>query len=130
MVFAAIIFYIGAAASIFMLRKKYPDLPRPYKTWGYPALPIIYITALLILLMNTLVNRPVESLAGLGIVALGIPAYFFGEGKSPNWRRWKAHKYLSRPMLKNDKSQHDGRNKKLAPGASFQYCISLCLISA
>jgi APA family basic amino acid/polyamine antiporter len=79
-VFVAIIFYIGATASIFVLRKKYPDLPRPYKTWGYPILPTMFIISLLLLLINTLVNKPVESLAGLGMVALGIPAYFY-------WRR-------------------------------------------
>lgn len=79
--FAAIIFYIAATAAVFSLRKKYPNMPRPYKTWGYPVVPIIFIAALLLLLVNTLANKPVESLAGMGIVALGIPAYYYWRGK-------------------------------------------------
>ena len=78
--FVMIIFYIAAVASVFTLRKKYPDLPRPYKTWGYPVMPFLFIIALIGLLINTLINKPVESLAGLGIVAIGIPVYYY-------WRR-------------------------------------------
>jgi len=79
-IFAAILFWIAAAASVFALRKKYPDLPRPYKTWGYPVVPIVFIVASAGILLNTLVERPVESLAGLGLTAIGIPVYYF-------WRR-------------------------------------------
>ena len=75
--FIAIIFWIAAAASVFTLRKKRPDLPRPYKTWGYPAIPIIFIIASSGILLNTLIEKPVESLAGLDITVIGIPIYFF-----------------------------------------------------
>ena len=71
---------IAAVASLFTLRKKRPDLPRPYKTWGYPVMPLLFIVALSGLLINTLVNKPVESIAGLGIVVIGIPVYYY-------WRR-------------------------------------------
>jgi APA family basic amino acid/polyamine antiporter len=81
--FAALIFYIAGAASIFTLRKKFPDLPRPYKSWGYPWVPVIFIVAITVLLINTLINKPVESLAGLGIVALGLPAYYYWMRKGP-----------------------------------------------
>ncbi|MFC2163726.1 APC family permease [Acidobacteriota bacterium] len=80
--FMAIIFWITAAAAVFTLRKKYPDLPRPYKTWGYPFVPIIFIIASSGILINTLVEKPVESMTGLGITALGIPVYYY-------WRRKK-----------------------------------------
>jgi APA family basic amino acid/polyamine antiporter len=79
--FAAIIFYIAAAASVFTLRKKYPDLPRPYKTWGYPIVPIFYIIASLGILINTLFEKPVESIAGLGFVVIGIPVYYYWKRK-------------------------------------------------
>lgn len=79
--FAAIVFYIVAATSVFTLRKKYPELPRPYRTWGYPWLPVIFIFALIILLVNTLVSKPVESFAGIGIIALGFPAYLYWKKK-------------------------------------------------
>ena len=79
--FVLIMFYIAAVASLFTLRKKYPDLPRPYKTWGYPVVPFLYIIALSGLLLNTLVNKPAEALFGLGIVAIGIPVYFYWKRK-------------------------------------------------
>jgi len=75
--FIAIIFWIAATASVFTLRKKRPDLPRPYKTWGYPVVPIIFIIASSGILLNTLIEKPVESLAGLGLTVIGIPVYFF-----------------------------------------------------
>ncbi len=74
--FAGILFWVLAAAAIFTLRKKRPDLPRPYKVWGYPLVPLIFIVALSAILLNTLVRRPVESAAGLGLVAVGIPVYY------------------------------------------------------
>jgi APA family basic amino acid/polyamine antiporter len=74
--FVGILFWIAAAASVFTLRKKYPDLPRPYKTWGYPLVPAIFIVALSGVLVNALIKRPVESLAGLGITMIGIPVYY------------------------------------------------------
>lgn len=81
--FIAIIFWITAAASVFTLRKKYPHLPRPYKTWGYPVVPIVFITASLGILFNTLIEKPVESLAGLGLTAIGVPVYYYWKRKKP-----------------------------------------------
>lgn len=79
--FIAIAFWIAAAASVFTLRKKYPDLPRPYKTWGYPFVPIIFILASLGILVNTLFEKPVEAIAGILFTALGIPVYFYWKRK-------------------------------------------------
>jgi len=79
-IFSAIIFWVITVAGIFTLRKKQPDLPRPYKTWGYPVTPIIFIIVCMGILINTLFESPLESLVGLGITAIGIPVYFF-------WRR-------------------------------------------
>ncbi len=81
--FAGIIFWVAAAASIFTLRKKSPHLPRPYKTWGYPVTPLIFIVVLSGILVNTLFQKPIESLAGVGLVLLGVPVYFY-------WKRKKA----------------------------------------
>ena len=63
------------AAAVFILRRRRPDLPRPYRTWGYPVVPALFILACLLLIGNTLKESPVESLLGLGLVALGLPAY-------------------------------------------------------
>lgn len=76
-IFIAIVFWIVAAASLFTLRKRCPELQRPYKTWGYPVVPALFILASVGILLATLVEKPVESLSGLGLIAVGIPAYFF-----------------------------------------------------
>ena len=75
--FIAIAFWIIATAAVFTLIKKRPDLPRPYKTWGYPIVPAIFIIASCGILLNTLLEKPVEALAGIFLTALGIPAYFY-----------------------------------------------------
>ncbi len=79
--FIAILFWIAATASVFTLRKKRPDLPRPYKTWGYPVVPIIFIITSVGILLNTLFVKPVEALAGILLTALGIPVYFYWKRK-------------------------------------------------
>lgn len=81
-VFITVLFYILTTISVFTLRKKFPELPRPYKTWGYPIVPLIFIIASLGILLNTLVEKPVESLAGLGFTIVGIPVYYFWRKKS------------------------------------------------
>jgi APA family basic amino acid/polyamine antiporter len=87
--FAGILFWVLAAAAIFTLRKKRPDLPRPYKAWGYPVVPMIFIVALSGILLNTLIRRPVESLSGVALMIVGIPVYYFWMWKrrfNPNGR--------------------------------------------
>ena len=77
-IFGENVFYLIAIASVFVLRARYPELPRPYRTWGYPWTPAIYIIAASVLLGNMLWNPAtrVPSIAGLAIIASGIPAYF------------------------------------------------------
>jgi APA family basic amino acid/polyamine antiporter len=79
-VFAAVLFHVAAGAAVFVLRKKRPDAPRPYRVWGYPWVPALFIAASCVLVGNTLWEKPVQSLWGLGLVALGLPAYAW-------WRR-------------------------------------------
>lgn len=74
-IFASVVFHAMTAAAVFVFRRRLPDYPRPYRTWGYPLVPALFILACLLLIGNTLKESPVESLAGLGIVALGLPAY-------------------------------------------------------
>lgn len=80
-VFVSIMFWIAAAASVFTLRKKFPDLPRPFKTPGFPVIPAVFILASSGILVNTLFEQPVEALAGIVITLLGIPVYFFWKKK-------------------------------------------------
>jgi len=79
-VFIAWIFYALAAATLFIYRKRSPDAVRPYRVPGYPFTPLLFIIAALTLVGNTIVTQPLRAAIGLGIVFLGLPAYFF-------WRR-------------------------------------------
>ena len=74
--FASVLFGSLGGAAIFVLRAKQPDLPRPYRAWGYPVVPAIYVLGSLALVWNTLMERPGASIAGLGLVALGLPFYW------------------------------------------------------
>ncbi|HUP22537.1 MAG TPA: amino acid permease [Thermoanaerobaculia bacterium] len=74
-VFAAVAFHALGGMAVIVLRRSRPDLPRPYRVWGYPLVPIVFIGSSLLLVGNTLVERPVEALLGTGLVLLGLPAY-------------------------------------------------------
>lgn len=74
-IFGATVFYVLSIASVFVLRVRRPDAERPYRTWGYPFTPLIFVAGALVLLVGMLAETPFESLAGLGIIALGLPAY-------------------------------------------------------
>jgi basic amino acid/polyamine antiporter, APA family len=75
--FASILFSVAAGAALFRLRQTMPDRPRPYRTWGYPVVPALFILGSLAFVLNTLIERPTESLLGLGLLALGLPAYWY-----------------------------------------------------
>jgi basic amino acid/polyamine antiporter, APA family len=79
-VFASVLFQMATGSALFALRRKHPELPRPYRAWGYPWVPAAFVLASLFLVGNTLAERPVESLVGLALVALGGLAYL-------GWRR-------------------------------------------
>jgi APA family basic amino acid/polyamine antiporter len=76
-IFAGMIFYAATTAAVLVLRKKQPEARRPYKTLGYPVVPLLFIMVAVWLLINTLSTNPVESVAGLGLIALGLPVYYW-----------------------------------------------------
>jgi APA family basic amino acid/polyamine antiporter len=78
-IFPSWILYAMATASVIVLRRKRPDLPRPYKTLGYPVVPVLFVLVATALILSTLFNSPRESVLGLGIIAAGVPFY----------RRWR-----------------------------------------
>jgi basic amino acid/polyamine antiporter, APA family len=77
LVFAAFIFYGATALGVFILRVRMPDAPRPYKAWGYPVVPAIFILFCVALIIITLVAKPREALIGLALMASGLPFYFY-----------------------------------------------------
>lgn len=78
-IFGEWIFFGLTVAAVIVLRRKRPDLPRPYKTWGYPVTPVIFILASFYIAVSALISRPLDALAGLGIILLGLPVYYFGK---------------------------------------------------
>jgi APA family basic amino acid/polyamine antiporter len=76
-VFGQWIFFGLTVAAVIVLRRTRPDLPRPYRTWGYPITPILFVCAALFISANALINQFWNAMAGLLIIALGIPAYMF-----------------------------------------------------
>jgi len=76
LIFAVYIFYGATAMGVFILRRRMPDAHRPYKTWGYPIVPALFILFCVGLFFNTIITRPREAGIGLSLILLGIPVYF------------------------------------------------------
>lgn len=83
LVFAAFIFYGATTLGVFVLRYKMPDAPRPYKAFGYPVLPALFILFCVALIIVTLIGRPREALLGLGLMFTGVPFYLYWKSKLP-----------------------------------------------
>src|SRR5262245_48842056 len=77
LLFASWIFYGLVTSSVFVLRRKLPQADRPYKTFGYPIVPLVFVLVALWLIINTLFTKPVESVVGLALMVLGLPLYFY-----------------------------------------------------
>jgi basic amino acid/polyamine antiporter, APA family len=77
MIFAAFFFYGAIAVGVVLLRFRSPELPRPYRVWGYPVVPVVFIIFCLTLLIITPFNHPKESLAGILLVLTGVPFYLY-----------------------------------------------------
>ena len=73
--FASLLFYIITVAGVLILRKREPDAERPYKVWGYPYLPIIYLIVAGFVALGIIVSQFSIAITGIGIVALGWPIY-------------------------------------------------------
>lgn len=82
-VFGEWIFFGLTVGAVIVLRKKRPDLPRPYRTLGYPVTPIIFVLAALYISVNSLINQFKETVFGLIIILLGVPAYLYWKTKRP-----------------------------------------------
>jgi len=80
-IFASVILYGMATAAVIVLRFKRPEMERPYRTVGYPLVPLVFVFGIACLIVSTLLKSPRESLMGLGLIALGVPFY----------RHWKRY---------------------------------------
>lgn len=77
-VFGASIFYLLAVIAVFVLRRSHPEWSRPYRTWGYPVVPALFIVFYLWFLLQIFLGKPFEAIAGLVLILLGAPVYWFG----------------------------------------------------
>ena len=75
--FAVILAYTGTGVALFLFRRNRPDLSRPYRCWGYPVVPGVFVASSLLLAVNTVREQPLETAAGLAILLLGVPVYFW-----------------------------------------------------
>jgi APA family basic amino acid/polyamine antiporter len=90
-IFMMTLSYLATVGAVFVLRRTQPDRPRPYLCAGYPWLPLAYLVIASVFVVSTLLARPVESLAGLGLALPGIPLYRF-------WRRRQSSTPKSQPF--------------------------------
>ena len=85
-IFAAWLFYMLGALGVIVLRKKMPATPRPYKVWGYPYTPLIFVVFSLLFLVNTLISETENAMMGLLLILIGLPVYiywkYFSKGKN------------------------------------------------
>ena len=81
-VFAFWLFYGMVAGAVFVFRWREPDAARPYRTWGYPVVPALFVLVTICLIIVTIYNRPGRSLVGLVIIAAGLPVYFYFSRKN------------------------------------------------
>lgn len=81
-VFTDAIFFALTAVGVFILRTRLPNASRPYRTPGYPITPIIFIAIMTWFVFNTLFEKPLESLVGIGFLLLGIPVYYLWKSKN------------------------------------------------
>ncbi len=77
LIFAAFFYYGATALGVFILRKREPDTERPYKVWGYPIVPALFIIFCIALIVNTFYTAPEEALKGVGLMLTGVPFYLY-----------------------------------------------------
>jgi APA family basic amino acid/polyamine antiporter len=61
--------------ALFILRRRVPDAERPYRIWGYPVVPALFLLVTVYLLINTFMATPVRAIAGIGLIVIGLPLY-------------------------------------------------------
>jgi APA family basic amino acid/polyamine antiporter len=78
-IFALTMFYALTAGAVFVFRRRHPEIERPYRTWGYPVVPVLFIVVSAWLIGTTIWNTPLQSSIGLGLIVIGLPVYWYWE---------------------------------------------------
>lgn len=85
-VFALVIFFAATGLAVIVLRFKQPETKRPYRAWGYPFIPLLFVLINLAVFFNTIMAQPLQSLVGLIILLIGIPAFLYWKAKAKKTR--------------------------------------------
>lgn len=89
-IFAASLFYVLGVVAVLVLRHKHPDWERPYRTWGYPVVPLLFSGFYAWFLTQVYQSKPFEAKAGLVLIGLGIPVYYWWQARAGHLRRKEA----------------------------------------
>jgi APA family basic amino acid/polyamine antiporter len=81
-VFIGWIFYALGGLAIFAYRRRQPEMPRPFRTPGYPVTPILFVASAAAIVLNTIVSQPGRAALGLALVLLGVPAFYLWRSRS------------------------------------------------
>ena len=76
-IFVLWVFFTLNGVGLFVLRRRQPEAERPYRVWGYPFVPALFLLTAIYLLINTLVVTPYRALAGLAFIVVGLPLYTY-----------------------------------------------------
>jgi APA family basic amino acid/polyamine antiporter len=95
------VFYVLMIGAVIVLRRTRPDVPRPYRMWGYPIAPLLFLAITIWFLGNMLVTRPGPAFAGLGLILTGVPAYLI-------WKRYGQRALGNLPIAPESSSAADG----------------------
>jgi APA family basic amino acid/polyamine antiporter len=82
-IFGSWIFYALATASVFVFRRRFPDAERPYRAFGYPVVPVLFLLVAGWLLVNTVMTNPRSSMIGIVLILAGLPVYYYLTRKNP-----------------------------------------------
>jgi APA family basic amino acid/polyamine antiporter len=82
--FGGVLFHVAAGLALFRLRASRPHEPRPYRAWGWPVVPALFVLGMVLLTVNTLLSAPRESVLGLAAIVAGLPAYAAWRRGSPS----------------------------------------------
>ena len=120
-IFPSWILYGMTAAAVIVLRRKRPDLARPYRTWGYPWVPLAFVGVTILLLYQTLISSPRASGIGLVVIVLGVPFFFYwkrrrGDSKAVVEKRVKYVKFCT-----NCESRYSLHAEVLKVKETFRY---------
>ena len=81
-IFGANLFYLLTITAVFVLRARHPEWPRPYRTWGYPVTPLIFLSVTAFMMYYLVTRRPLQSLTGVLMMGCGLAVYYLSRTRT------------------------------------------------